>query len=125
MTVNEFWDKANNDETEDCEFVTDWFITNYDNGTLMSDENIDIWVELCDEIYWENFFECVDTVVGESRRWSKWVDKIFKIKNRYFSFGCDEGLTELQENEVYLDMVREVTPLERVISITEWRNVGN
>lgn len=38
---------------------------------------------------------------GEDRRWSRTMESIVKIKDRYFKITWEKGLTEMQEDECY------------------------
>lgn len=67
--------------------------------------------------------ECdpIDTIRGEDRRWSVWIDKIYEIAGRYFMVGFDMGLTEMQENEYWDTDVQEVKP-EVVVKVErKWK----
>lgn len=89
-----------------------YIIDKYDNKEPLTKEEVR-------ELIWEHDYERLE---GENRRWSRWVDVIVKLKDRYFMVGYDEGLTEMQENEYYTD-IKEVKPVEKVITITEWEEV--
>lgn len=71
------------------------------------------------ELIWNYDYKRLE---GENRRWSRWVDVIIKLKDRYFKVGYDEGLTEYQDNEYYTDIV-EVKPVEKMVMITEWEEI--
>lgn len=73
--------------------------------------------ELCDVIF---EYE-VETEYGENRRWSRSVNTISEIGNRYFSIDWEEGLTECQENEYYDQPIEvEKKTYEKTITVTEW-----
>ena len=66
-------------------------------------------------------WEPVDTIRGEDRRWSVWIDKIYEVAGRYFMVGYDHGLTEMQEDEYWDTDVQEVKP-EIVVKVErEWK----
>lgn len=69
-------------------------------------------------------FLCVDEDEDEHRRWSYYKTKIIKVENRYFSIYADIGLTEYQENYYEPQILEEVKPREKVITITEWVSVN-
>lgn len=73
--------------------------------------------ELCDII----FEFKVERKNGDNRRWSRNVNTISKIGDRYFSINWEEGLTESQENDYY-DYPTEVEKktYEKTITVTEW-----
>lgn len=73
------------------------------------------------ELIWNYDYKRIE---GENRRWNRWVDVIVKLKDRYFKVGYDEGLTEMQENEYYTDIV-EVVPVAKVVTVVEWEEKGN
>lgn len=62
----------------------------------------------------------IDTIRGEDRRWSVWVDKIYEVAGRYFMVGFDMGLTELQENEYWDTDVQEVEKKIEVKVVETW-----
>lgn len=55
-----------------------------------------------------------ETIIGENRRWSRAITKVFKINDRYFMVDYDEGLTEYQENEYY-DQPTEVALIQEQV----------
>ena len=65
-------------------------------------------------------WEPIDTIRGEDRRWSVWVDKIYEVAGRYFMVGFDMGLTELQENEYWDTDVQEVEKKIEVKVVETW-----
>lgn len=69
-------------------------------------------------------FPCVDEDDGEHRRWYYYKTKIIKVADKYFSIGADVGLTEYQENYYEPQILEEVKPREKVITITEWVSVN-
>ena len=60
----------------------------------------------------------VDTIEGESLRWTQCVETIFEVNDRYFGIGWDRGLTEYQENEFDLSEVYEVE--KKAVTTYEW-----
>lgn len=62
----------------------------------------------------------IDTIRGEDRRWSVWIDKIYEVAGRYFMVGFDMGLTELQENEYWDTDVQEVEKKIEVKVVETW-----
>ncbi len=64
----------------------------------------------------------VAVVEDDPRRWYKWVEVIVRWKDKYYSIGYDEELTECQEDEYYNSGIVEVRPVKKMVEITEWRN---
>lgn len=64
----------------------------------------------------------IEREYGDNRRWSRSVESICKIGDRYFSITWEQGLTECQEDEYYSQPVevKKVT-YEKTITVTEWR----
>lgn len=98
------------------------FLTRYDNNELFSEDELR-------DIYWGDFegdetYEEIDEEVDEKRRWSQFVYKYVMIGGRYFCLTADIGLTEYQDNE-YGYQPEEVTPVEKIIMITEWVPVND
>lgn len=65
-------------------------------------------------------WEPEETIRGEDRRWNVWIDKIYKINDRYFMAGYDHGLTEIQEDEYWDTDIVEVEKKPIVKVIHEW-----
>ena len=89
-----------------------YIIDKYDNKEPLTKEEVR-------ELIWDYDYERIE---GESRRWNRWVDVIVKLKDRYFRVGFDEGLTEMQPNEYYTDIV-EVKPVATVKTIINWEKI--
>lgn len=66
----------------------------------------------------------VDRKTEDMRRWTQWVNVICQLGDKYYIFGYDEGLTEMQE-DIFDDSTNpiEVEPYEEVIVIKNWRPV--
>ncbi|MDF2881542.1 MAG: hypothetical protein K0R54_2099 [Clostridiaceae bacterium] len=63
----------------------------------------------------------VESSYGDNRRWSRSVQTISKIGERFFSTVWDEGLTECQEDEYYDQPVEvQKKTYEKTITVTEW-----
>lgn len=63
----------------------------------------------------------VESSYGDNRRWSRSVNTISQIGDRYFSTNWEEGLTEYQENEYYEQPVEvQKKTYEKTITVTEW-----
>lgn len=67
--------------------------------------------------------EEIDRVEEEDRRWSRWVEVIIRWKDKYYSIGYDEGLTECQEDDYSNSGIIEVKPVKKMVEITEWQNI--
>lgn len=91
-----------------------YIIDKYDNKEPLTKQEVR-------ELIWNYDYKRIE---GENRRWNRWVDVIVKLKDRYFKVGYDEGLTEMQENEYYTDIV-EVVPVAKVVTVVEWEEKGN
>lgn len=65
----------------------------------------------------------IERECGDNGRWSRSVESICQIGDRYFSIVWEQGLTERQENEYYNQPV-EVNKVtyEKTITVTEWRD---
>ena len=87
-----------------------YIINKYDNEEKLTSDDIETLI-------WEYEWERKEY---ENRRWSRWVDVIVKLKDRYFRVGYDEGLTEMQSNEYYDTSIEEVIPIEKTIVVIDW-----
>lgn len=87
-----------------------YIINKYDSKEALTPRDIRILVE---EFEWER-------KEHEKRRWSRWVDVVVKLENRFFRVGYDEGLTEMQDNEYDDTSIEEVVPVETTIVVTDW-----
>lgn len=87
-----------------------YIINKYDNKEKLTPDDIETLV-------WEYEWEREEY---ENRRWSRWVEVIVKLKDRYFRVGYDEGLTEMQPNEYYDTSIEEVIPIEKTIVVIDW-----
>lgn len=69
--------------------------------------------------------EEVDREEGENRRWSRSVNVIKQVDDRFFSINYEEGLTESQDNEYY-EQPEEVVKheYEKTITVTEWKPIN-
>ena len=95
------------------------FLEKYDNKYVFSGEELHdlFWGDCFDDDENVNLIEEDDS--GEHYRWSYCQDNYYKIRNRYFRFSGQMGLTEYQEN--YFDIQPcEVVPKEKVITVTVW-----
>ena len=89
-----------------------YIIDKYDNKEPLTEKEVR-------ELIWNYDYERIE---GENRRWARWVYVIVKLKDRYFRVGFDEGLTEMQPNEYYTDIV-EVKPVATVKTIINWEKI--
>lgn len=64
-----------------------------------------------------------DVIRGKDRRWSAWIDKVYKIGDRYFMTGYDHGLTEMQEDEYWGTDIQEVKPKTIVKVERKWEAI--
>lgn len=96
----------------------DWFLKTYDenNGYPFDDKD-----KLARFLIWE--CQEVDAEYGENRRWSRSVNTIVQIGDRFFSIGWEEGLTEMQPNEYLGDDIVEVRKVKKVIEVEQWEEV--
>ena len=104
---------------------TQEFLDRYDSVSeaFTEDELYRLWInDLFDEEDEDKVIEVRGEEYDEPHRWNVPVDRVIKVKNRYFMIFCFQGLTECQES--YYDMQpEEVEPYE--ITITSWRSVKN
>lgn len=75
-------------------------------------------------------YEFVEEIEGESGRWDRYIQIIFKSGNNYYAFDYSQGLTEMQENtidtiehyevelysEAYSDDKVKVYPVKKVVT---------
>lgn len=90
------------------------FLRKFDNGEKLSGTDIN-------DIRWN--FKIIDEIEGDETRWSRWIDVVFEVDNRYFMTGYYKGLTECQEDEYYDEAVIEVKPVEKTVVVKEWEEV--
>jgi hypothetical protein len=62
-------------------------------------------------------FKQFDLIKGEYRRWSRTMETILNIKDKYFSIKWESGLTERQEDEFY-NQPKEVELIQKEITTT-------
>ena len=96
----------------------DWFLKTYDeyNGYPFDDKD-----KLTKFLIWE--YPEVDVEYGENRRWSRSVNTIVQIGDRFFSIDWEEGLTEMQPNEYLGDNIVEVRKVKKLIEVEQWEEV--
>jgi len=69
-------------------------------------------------------YDEIEREYGDNRRWSRSVNSIIKLGERYFSLDWEEGLTECQENEFYSQPIEvEKVTYEKTIIVTEWKSI--
>lgn len=101
------------------------FLDRYDNGHGGFDEqeirNIIVYGFEDDENV-----KLVATQYGDNNRWTRGVDEYYLIQDRYFCFPYEEGLTEYQENEYFIQPF-EVRRVEKKITMTvvEWESIND
>lgn len=67
----------------------------------------------------------IEDQYGDNNRWTRGVESIVQIGNRFFSICWEEGLTEYQENEYYSQPVEvEKVTYEKTITVTEWKEIN-
>ena len=71
------------------------------------------------ELVWEHEIE---SIRGESRRWSRTVSTTVEHEGKYYRLVWEEGLTEMHENEYDAQDAYEVKKITRTVTkeITEW-----
>ena len=79
--------------------------------------------EFLRDMFWGDFIDRenvteMDTLLGEPDRWNHSEEKVYKIRDRYFSFSRYAGNTEYQE-DYYDSQPIEVKPVEKVITVWE------
>lgn len=86
-------------------------------GKIDSGEKLSEW-ELKNLVYNGNE---VDIEYGEDRRWTRDMESIIKLGDRYFSIMWEQGLTECQENEFWNQPVEvEKKEYDKMIHVVEW-----
>lgn len=98
------------------------FLEKYDNNYIFSENELHdmFWGDLFDDDENVNLIEEDDS--GEHHRWCYYQNNYVKIRDRYFCFCGQIGLTECQEN--YFDIQpQEVMPVEKVVTIREWKEI--
>ena len=93
-----------------------------DNWTKEILQKLDNGEELDMSIVREMVWNDVDRIEGENRRWSRSVQSIVALGDRYFAIDWEEGLTEMQENEFY-DQPYEVKKIEKTVVVEEWVSI--
>ena len=69
-------------------------------------------------------FQHVEEIEGENRRWTRTNQVIVQgPSGKYYSYLYEEGLTEMQENYFYGDSAVEVEPVEKTVTVKEWKHV--
>lgn len=91
------------------------FLEKYDSGAEFTQEEYED-IAYC--------FKSIETERSEPTRWSVWVDKVFKVGGRYFMIGFNQGLTECQPDCFLTSSVAEVKPVEKVVTVRVWENIG-
>lgn len=101
-------------EDKDFEFSDNYFLYLINNNICFDSEDIAEFIDRYE----------IKRNPQEPRRWSRWVECICKIQDRYFITGYDQGLTEYQEDEYYDNEIIEVQPIETIkqIAVTYWVN---
>ena len=98
----------------DFEFNDTYFLYLIDNHYDFDEEDIKMFIECCE----------INRVPQELRRWTRWINSICEVKDRYFIVGWDEGLTEYQDDVCY-DQPIEVELHEwdevKTVHMREWR----
>lgn len=93
------------------------YIDKIDNGESLTERELRAFV-------WE-VGEEVDRDEGENRRWSRSVNVVKQVDERFFSINYEEGLTESQDNEYYEQPVEVVKhEYEKTITVTEWKPIN-
>lgn len=95
----------------------------YDNGNFDEQEIKNIIVYGFED---DENAKLVETQYGDNGRWTRGVDEYYLIQDRYFCFPYEEGLTEYQENEYFIQPF-EVRRIEKEITMTvvEWESIND
>lgn len=109
-----------NQRKEWIEENTNTFLRKLSNGEKLDEDEVR-W--LVYEEYDHNCIQAVDSVVIDEGRWTNRVMKVFTIPaiTRTFTVYYDRALTEIQEDEFWEQIAREVEPVP--IIKFEWREV--
>ena len=99
---------------------TDTFLRKLSNGEKLDEYEVR-W--LIYEEYNHNCIQAVDSVVIDEGRWTNTVMKVFTIPaiTSTFAVYYNRALTEIQEDEFWEQIAREVEPVP--ITKLEWREV--
>lgn len=94
------------------EHFDELMVKKIDKGEALTERELKKLVHEGNEVHRSN---------GENRRWSRSVESIIELCNRYFAVLWEEGLTENQEDS-YFDQPYEVEEhtYEKTITVTEW-----
>ncbi len=65
----------------------------------------------------------VETIEGESRRWSRTNQTIIEYNGKFYSLYWEEGLTENQDNEFEEQDAPEVKQIEETKIVVSWVKV--
>lgn len=109
-----------NQRKEWIEENTNTFLRKLPNGEKLDEDEVR-W--LIYEEYDHNCIRAVDSVVVDEGRWTNRVMKVFTIPaiTRTFTVYYDRALTEIQEDEFWEQVAREVEPVP--IVKLEWREI--
>ena len=109
-----------NQRKEWIEENTNTFLRKLSNEEKLDEDEVR-W--LVYEEYDHNCIQAVDSVVIDEGRWTNRVMKVFTIPaiTRTFTVYYDRALTEIQEDEFWEQIAREVEPVP--IMKFEWREV--
>ncbi len=109
-----------NQRKEWIEENTNTFLRKLSNEEKLDEDEVR-W--LVYEEYDHNCIQAVDSVVIDEGRWTNRVMKVFTIPaiTRTFTVYYDRALTEIQEDEFWEQIAREVEPVP--ITKLEWREV--
>ena len=70
-------------------------------------------------------FTVVETIEGDDRRWARFIEVIVEAPSgKFYKFGYDHGLTEMQEDEAYDETVVEVEKKENTVVVVTWEPVS-
>lgn len=66
----------------------------------------------------------IESIKGENNRWTRDVDTVVELCGRFFMIPWQEGLTEYQEDEFYIQPyeVKQVK-YQKVIDVVEWKAI--
>lgn len=69
----------------------------------------------------EGEFETVSVEEGDARRWAQWIAIVTKTPSgKFYSWGYDRGLTEMQDNEDFDGELTEVFQNIRTVVVVEY-----
>ena len=96
------------------------FLDRYDNKEEFNEAE-------CKDLFWEDLdgdeeIELIEEYNDENRRWSYMTHRYYKVRDRYFCFSADMGLTEYQEDKYWVQPWEVTLTVEtKITTVNCWR----